>query len=344
MNPLTSVKSDKLKYTLKLQQKFGYSSPWARVKLIQSSIVYLKDYLETKTMQSLSRFDKTKALFQKNIYSDEALKELNESNGDFGLQGLRFTSIECGSDSIYICTNRNFILMCSKTLKPERFRRIVLNESRLLFPTALKVLSNEHFLAVGLSNGAVIILNCALNKHIKQPPRSAKCMTPGTPFPGHSGNSSTPSDIDPVTGKSCAIQNIVLNSQKSYDSMDFNSPVADYEFRPDTAAIVALIDTNRKPFELRVYDQQIILSGSVLRRNLIQSLELSTDGWRLFALSNGRIRVYDFCLDQEIDGAADDEAEVGNILDIGCGKTNQNEMNLLVLKKESDVKVYVLKK
>uniref|UniRef100_A0A1I8QBF1 WD repeat-containing protein 60 n=1 Tax=Stomoxys calcitrans TaxID=35570 RepID=A0A1I8QBF1_STOCA len=345
-NPLPSHKTDKSKKSNKLSQKFGYSSPWARVKLIQSSIVYLRDFLETKTLQSLSRFDKTKALFQKNIYSDEALKELHENNGDFGQQGLRFTSIECGSENIYICTNRNFILMCSKTLKAERFRRIVLNESRLLFPTALKVLSNENFLAVGLSNGAVMIINCALNKQLKRPQSSSeKCPGPGTPHPGHNNNDAVPADIDSITGKSCAIQNIVLNSQKSYDSMDFSASTHDMDMRPNTAAFVALIDTNRKPFELRVYDQQVILSGSVLRKNLIQSLELSSDGWRLFAVSNGRIRVYDFYLDQEIQNGEDiEESDVGKVLDIGCGKSNQNEMNLMVLKVDSKVEVYVLKK
>ncbi|XP_075165041.1 uncharacterized protein LOC142237563 isoform X2 [Haematobia irritans] len=344
-NPLEKRQSETSKKPNKLSQKFGYSSPWARVKLIQSSMVYLKDYLETRTLQSLSRFDKTKALFQKNIYSDEALKELHENSGDFGQQGLRFTSIECGSENIYICTNRNFILMCSKTLKADRFRRVILNESRLLFPTALKVLSNENFLAVGLSNGAVMIINCALNKPLKSPASAGKSKTPGTPFPGENSIAVPPGDIDTITGKSCAIQNIVLNSQKSYDSMDFTSSSHDMDIRPTTAAIAALIDTNRKPFELRVYDQQVILSGSVLRRNLIQSLELSSDGWRLFALSNGRIRVYDFYLDQEIHGGEDiEESEIGNILDIGCGKANQNEMDLIVLKDESRVEIYVLKK
>ncbi|XP_073848978.1 uncharacterized protein [Musca autumnalis] len=348
-NPLETKNNEKPKHHSKLQQKFGYSSPWARVKLLQSSIVYLKDYMETKTLQSLSRFDKTKALFQKNIYSDEALKELNDNNsGEMGSQGLRFTCLECGTENIFICTNRNFILMCSKTLKPERFRRIILHESRLLFPTALRVLSNENFLAVGLSNGAVMILNCSSNKQHQKPSAEKKCKTPGTPFPGQpsGGNNLPGGDFDNITGKSCAIQNIVLNAQKSYDSMDFTSSSNDAEFRPDTAAFVALIDSNRKPFELRIYDQQIILAGSVLRRNLIQTLELSSDGWRLFALSNGRIRIYDFYLEQEIDQeGGEEERECGaTTLDIGCARTNHNEMNLISLDRESRVTIYVLKK
>ncbi|XP_061391494.1 uncharacterized protein LOC133326897 [Musca vetustissima] len=345
-NPLEMKVNEKQKHYSKLQQKFGYSSPWARVKLIQSSVAYLKDYVETKNLQSLSRFDKTKALFQKNIYSDEALKELNENSGaEMGSQGLRFTSIECGTENIFICTNRNFVLMCSKTLKPERFRRIILHESRLLFPTALKVLSNENFVAVGLSNGGVMILNCALNKQTPKTPKTA-CKTPGTPFPGQPNDRNPQGDFDNLTGKSCAIQNIVLNSQKSYDSMDFTSSSNDVEFRPDTAAFVALIDTNRKPFELRIYDQQVILAGSVLRRNLIQALELSSDGWRLFALSNGHVRIYDFYLEQEIvQGEGQEEQKAcGVTVDIGCARTNQHEMNLITLERESKVRVYVLKK
>lgn len=337
-NLASSKHSDKLKYSSRSTQKFEYSSPWARVKLVQSSIVNLKDYLETKCLQNQSRFDKTKALFQKNIYSDEALKELHEHGMDAGQQGLRFTSIECGTETIYVCSNRNFVITCSKTLKMERFRRIVINESRYLFPTAIKILSNENFLAVGLSNGSVMILNCEPNKLMKKNSNCGpKSKTPDTPMLRDSSL-----DIDPITGKSCAIQNIVLNAQKSFE-MDFKPQDSTEAYRPDTAAYIALIDSKQKPFELRVYDQQIILAGSVLRKNLIQSIELSSDGWRLFALTNGHIRIYDFYLDGEVTNHGEDP-ETGSVSDIATGKCNSHENNLVILKEKSQVEVHFLKK
>uniref|UniRef100_A0A1A9V149 Uncharacterized protein n=1 Tax=Glossina austeni TaxID=7395 RepID=A0A1A9V149_GLOAU len=59
--------------------------------------------------------------------------------------------------------NHNYILCCPKSLKPESFRRITLNEPDFLFPTALKVLTNEHFVAVGLSNGEVTAASPYIN-------------------------------------------------------------------------------------------------------------------------------------------------------------------------------------
>ncbi|XP_065366929.1 cytoplasmic dynein 2 intermediate chain 1 [Calliphora vicina] len=331
-------KHEKLKNSSKRSQTFEYTSPWARVKLMQSCIVNIKDYLETKAHHTQSRFDKTKALFQKDIYSDEALKELNQCSPEMGQQGLRFTSLECGSENVFICTNRNYILMCSKTLKMDKLKRIVIHESRFLFPTALKVLSNEHFLAVGLSNGAVMILNCQSNKVKQNDDKSTS-----TSALSESESASVPPsrdstlDINSITGKSCAIQNILLNAQKSYEDMDF-----DREYRPNTAACIALIDSKQKPFELRIFDQQIIMSGSVLRKNLIQSLELSSDGWRLFALSNGHIRIYDFYLDQEID--YQESQETGKIIDIATGKCGSKENCLMLLKPSTQVEVHILNK
>lgn len=215
-------KYEKPKTSSKMSQTFEYTSPWARVKLMQSCIVNIKDYLATKSHHTQSRFDKTKALFQKDIYSDEALKELNQCTPEVGQQGLRFTSLECGSENVFICTNRNYILMCSRTLKMDKLKRLVINDSRFLFPTALKVLSNEHFLAVGLSNGAVMILNCQSNK-VKQNDKATRTST----LSASESESVHPSrdstlDINPITGKSCAIQNILLNAQKSYEDVDFD--------------------------------------------------------------------------------------------------------------------------
>lgn len=324
---------NKSKYSSKPLQTFEYTSPWARVKLIQSAIVNIKDYLESKSQQVQSRFDKTKQLFQKDIYSDDALKELHEYAPDVGQQGLRFTSLECGSENLFICTNRNYILMCSKTLKMDKLKRIVINESRFLFPTALKVLSNENFLAVGLSNGAVMILNCQPNK-VKQNVKDTSTYTatdsaPPTPDPYSNMNS--------ITGKSCAIQNIVLNSQKSYEDIDF-----EHVYRPNTAACIALIESKQKPFELRIFDQQVIMSGSVLRKHLIQSLELSSNGWHLFALGNGHIRIYDFYLDQELD--CEESQESGEIIDIATAKCSNKENNLIILKPHKQVEVHILNK
>ncbi|EDW00754.1 uncharacterized protein LOC6560978 [Drosophila grimshawi] len=304
-----------------------YSSPWARVKLLQAASCDLRGYLERRLLKrNQSAYDKTKSMFQGNVYSDELLRELNETQtlttalAGQGLQGLRFSSIDTGSDLIYVCSNRNFVLCCTRSLKPERFTRIALHESRFLFPTALCVLTNEHFVAVGLSNGSVMILNC--NQRQRQ-----RVQRPTTAMP--------PQILPhvPETGKSCAIQNIILNERRSFEQQDL-----ELDTRPNTA--LELLQQPRRSYELRVFDQQLLLSGSVLRQNLVQALVQSTDGWHLFALSNGSVRAYDFHLDREL---LDVGLENGStVTDIAASSSSTNNQHLLLLETGGKVQLHSL--
>uniref|UniRef100_A0A1A9VE43 WD repeat-containing protein 60 n=1 Tax=Glossina austeni TaxID=7395 RepID=A0A1A9VE43_GLOAU len=313
-----------------------YNSPWARVKLIQSAIIQLKDYLECKNARlPFNSFKQTQHLFQQNIYSDKALREIGAQKGLRKLlQNVTFQSLDVGSETIYICTNHNYILCCPKSLKPESFRRITLNESDFLFPTALKVLTNEHFVAVGLSNGAVIILNCNHNKNpslenekFREPPKKL--------LSEHSFD-----DVS-ARSKSCAIQNIILNERRSIDMEFCQNPELHDTQRPSSAACLAMINSNQKPYELIVQDQLTILNGSVLRKSLVKSLQLSFDGWRLFVLSDNNLRVYDFYLDQEV---AVTENNENMIKDITTTKSDSERQHLIILRKNGATEVHQLKK
>ncbi|XP_064548985.1 cytoplasmic dynein 2 intermediate chain 1 [Drosophila montana] len=308
-----------------------YSSPWARVKLLQAASCDLRGYLERRLLKrNQTAYDKTKSLFQGNIYSDELLRELNETQtlttafAGQGLQGLRFSSIDTGSDLIYVCTNRNFVLCCTRSLKPERFTRIGLHESRFLFPTALCVLANEYFVAVGLSNGSVIILNC--NQRQRQ-----RLQRPTTAMPQPT------IEHEPETGKSCAIQNIILNERRSFDQKEIESSASgNYDARPNTA--LQLLQQPRRSYELLVFDQQLLLSGSVLRQHLVQSLVQSSDGWRLFALANGSVRTYDFHLDRELTDAG---LEISSpVADIAASSSSSTNQQLLVLAADGKVHMH----
>ncbi|XP_017078902.1 uncharacterized protein LOC108113000 [Drosophila eugracilis] len=300
-----------------------FSSPWARVKLLQSASCDLRSYVERRLLKShQSAYEKTKSLFQGNIYSDDLLKELNETQTlttvlqGQGLQGLRFTSIDTGSDLIYVCTNRNFVLCCTRSLKTERFSRIAVNESRFLFPTSLCVLSNENYVAVGLSNGSVMILNC----NQRQIQRQKNQQRPKTGLPPAFN------EPDPETGKSCAIQNIILNERRSFDQQV--DPNSTYDTRPNTA--LELIERPRRSYEMRVFDQQLLLSGSGLRQHLVQALILSSDGWQLFALANGMVRTYDFYRDSELPREKSTEIR-SKITDIAGAHSSGHEQILLIL-------------
>ncbi|KAL9918326.1 uncharacterized protein ACN427_000705 [Glossina fuscipes fuscipes] len=323
-----------------------YNSPWARVKLIQSAIIQLKDYLECKNARlPFDSFKQTQNLFQQNIYSDKALREIGAKKGlKKVLQNVTFRSLDVGSETIYICTNHNYILCCPKSLKSESFRRIPLNESDFLFPTALKVLTNEHFVAVGLSNGAVIILNCSHNKNPSickdESLENGKFQEPAKKLSSeHSFNNSS------ARSKSCAIQNIILNERRSID-MDFCQNIELHDIQgPTTVACLATINSKQKPYELIVQDQLTILTGSVLRKSLVKSLELSFDGWRLFALSDNNLRVYDFYLDQEVAVSESNESMGTNqIKDITTTKSDSEKQHLIILRKNGTTEVHQLNK
>ncbi|XP_060652689.1 uncharacterized protein LOC132788990 [Drosophila nasuta] len=313
-----------------------YSSPWARVKLLQAAICDLRDYLERRLLKrNQSAYEKTKSLFQGNVYSDELLRELNETQtltaslADQGLQGLRFSGIDAGSQLIYVCTNRNFVLCCTRSLKTERFTRIGLHESRFLFPTALCVLANENFVAVGLSNGSVMILNCNQRQRQRlQRPITAMPPAAFAPSP------------DPETGKSCAIQNIILNERRSFEQQHLESSSSSfaYDARPNTA--LQLLRQPLRAYEQRVFDQQLLLSGTALRQHLVQALVQSSDGWKLFALSNGSVRSYDFHLDRE---STDLGLEVQSpVMDIAAASSSTIAQHLLVLETGGQVKMHTL--
>ncbi|KAH8291474.1 hypothetical protein KR054_012172 [Drosophila jambulina] len=315
-----------------------FSSPWARVKLLQSASCDLRSYLERRLLKSnTSAYEKTKSLFQGNIYSDDLLRELNETQtlttalqGE-GLQGMRFTSIDTGSDLIYVCTNRNFLLCCTRSLKPERFTRIAVNESRFLFPTSLCVLSNECYVAVGLSNGSVMILNCNQRQRQRQKGHQR-------PMTGHPPATAEP---DPETGKSCAIQNIILNERRSFDQQVDPVEGSSYDPRPNTA--LELIERPRRSYEMRVFDQQLLLSGSGLRQHLVQALILSSDGWRLSALANGEVRTYDFYRDTELLSSGELLRERRlKVTDIASARSSGEEQHLLVLDSAGQVQMQPL--
>ncbi|XP_022227178.2 uncharacterized protein LOC111077282 [Drosophila obscura] len=312
-----------------------YSSPWARVKLLQSASCDLRGYLERRLLRSnQSAYEKTKSLFQGNVYSDDLLRELNETQTlstalqGQGLQGLRFTSIDTGSDLIYVCSNRNFVLCCTRSLKTERFSRIAVNECRFLFPTSLCVLSNESFVAVGLSNGSVMILNCNQRQHQRQ---GHKRPTTGMP--------PSTADLGPEIGKSCAIQNIILNERHSFEQQMDPPEGSSYDLRPNTA--LELIRQPRRSYEMRIFDQQLLLSGSGLRQHLVQALVLSNDGWRLSALANGAIRTYDFYLDKELPQQQPGESR-SQIMDIAAARSSGNEQHLLILDHAGQVQMHSL--
>ncbi|XP_055839815.1 uncharacterized protein LOC129907561 [Episyrphus balteatus] len=332
---LVEITSRNLEISKDSDKKFEYSSPWARVKLIQSAICDLREYIELKSICKQSTFERTKSNFQKDVYNDDILKELAESQNNAipFAQGLRFINIECGKELIFVGTNRNYIISCSKTLKKERFRRINIIHSGFLFPTALKLLENEKYLAVGLSNGSVMILNCNHEKTFGNNGRK-KFHNPNSTRKKQSRSY----ELDDEVGKSCAIQNIIKNERLS-SVTNFVDDAYESTMAETTSTTPEEI---KMPCELKIFDEQVLLSGSVLRKDLVQKLEFSSDSLLLFALSDGNVLVYDFCIEAEIKFYANNAINK-NVKEIAVSRGHANEKYIILLDYNNNVQVHLLK-
>ncbi|XP_055386804.1 probable serine/threonine-protein kinase DDB_G0282963 [Condylostylus longicornis] len=319
-----------------LDIKHEFSSPWTRVKLVQSAICDLRSYLEIKILKKQTKFEQTLLYFENEIFDDQTLQELQKTstedqNKNKELQGLRFTTIDTSSNMIYVATNRNFILVCSKTLRPERFRKIYINESIFMFPTAIRLHPNDEFLIVGLSNGSVIAINCNQNKT--------------NPIEQEFDNEDNgrKSNLDSIEMEkiqsSCAIQNMIRNERKmKFDELEQSNNyfIIDEEFRPRTA-IPEFEELFENPWkQYKMFDQQILLNGTILRKNLIDCIEISIDGRKMYCLSDGNIKIYDFLDGNEIKCSKDEEIKGIGLIKSGSGP----EHSIVLLKSNNIVEIH----
>lgn len=244
------------------------------MKLVQNSICDLKEFLQIKQfVPSTTVFDKRKSYFEKRIFQDDVLKELNEQlNGKDEYKGIRFTALACGSEQIFIGTNRNFIICCTKSLKSERFRKIFINvdSPKSLFTTALSILPNEKFILAGLSNGSVIALNCSMKRMVKSARKAKEYKQE------FSLN---------LESKSCAIQNIILKERRPATNSSL--------YTLDGTQTLETFNQDEK-LDYKISDQQILFTGSVLRRNMIHWLVVSPNGKHLYAHANYKVSKFDF--------------------------------------------------
>lgn len=87
-----------------------------------------------------------------------------------------------------------------------------------------------------------------------------------------------------VETKSCAIQNIILNERRP---STIESVVTLEGSSPSTTPII-------DGLKYKITDQQVLFTGSVLRRNMIHMLVISPNGRDLYAHSNNTVSKFAF--------------------------------------------------
>lgn len=114
-------------------ERIDHQSPWSKMKLIQIRSLDLRAILQTIIVRPKSGFEKTKSYFENDLFSDAALRELqdrdrvNDHRQPAQMDLLCF-DLEFHKDSFYIATNQKFLLTGNRSLLRQSFRKIMLND------------------------------------------------------------------------------------------------------------------------------------------------------------------------------------------------------------------------
>lgn len=261
-----------------------------------------------------SSIDKTRSYFERDLFNDAALQELQITNKIEGkhLTNFRCVALELTHDGILIATNENFILFGRKTMRSETFQKLQIdnvgNSGRIDALLTLNLFEDDVVLAT-LRDGTIKSF-CFDWRARKTDPLSDCCDEPSISSayslppmpPASAGETSASSSLSAASvgalmighdmGKSCTIQSIVQCERKLYDEVQAlnNLDMNEYKILFDEEDA----DGSLLKFT-RFVNDQIVMSNSSnhfagRRRQMVQLIKSN----RLAMLHHGRLRLYEF--------------------------------------------------
>lgn len=112
--------------------RIDHQSPWSQVKLVQSACIDLHATLQTQRVRPKSGFERTRSYFESNLFSDTALRELQQDDGNSSKaddSNVLYGDLEVAGESFFVATNRQFLLTGSCTaLSGKSLRKILLDD------------------------------------------------------------------------------------------------------------------------------------------------------------------------------------------------------------------------
>lgn len=184
------------------KKRINHQSMWGKVELIQTKMIDLRSSFSKQMQMKMSRptsssFDKTRSYFESELFSDVALKELQDMNSIETklVTSFRCTGMEMTREGILIVTNENFLMFGRKSLKNDSFRRIQIdvNSETRIDDIAMLFTPDEDIVLIALNNGCVKTLCCDQNSEIHEDTASNSDVEDG-------GSASSGSSLSPAPG------------------------------------------------------------------------------------------------------------------------------------------------
>lgn len=114
--------------------RIDHQSPWSKVKLIESVCIDLRDTLQMQRVRPKSGFERTRSYFESNLFSDTALRELQDNAGHANAENndddrnVMYGDVDVIGDAFFVATNRQFLLTGNKSLNRKSVRKLMLDD------------------------------------------------------------------------------------------------------------------------------------------------------------------------------------------------------------------------
>uniref|UniRef100_A0A1B0CNK3 Uncharacterized protein n=1 Tax=Lutzomyia longipalpis TaxID=7200 RepID=A0A1B0CNK3_LUTLO len=270
----------------------AHDHAFSKAKLVQSNLFDLRPFLmEDRTTKS--NFERRLSYFEGDLFSDTALKELQDKDGEKDSNSeILCTDFEALTEGYFVATNRPFLLYFNKSPKKDCIVKIPVEDGDCkLHPTVLQVCPLRENLLIGFSDGSVKLKPIVFESDGAWGGVEAKVAEEEV-------------EESNLSAKSCAIQNIVKNERKLYQESQALSNLDSTEMRKTFASHVSL---QRK--DVRIGGP--ILGGSYFRRGFVRKIQMTRK--HIFALCGNNLKGFNLSDYEEVQM----EMENMNIVDIG---------------------------
>ncbi|XP_059612363.1 cytoplasmic dynein 2 intermediate chain 1 [Phlebotomus argentipes] len=242
---------------------------FSKLKLVQSNVIDLRVHL-MENGASTNHFERKLSYFESDLFSDAALRELQDKDGEKDSNSeVLCTDFQASSEGYFVTTNQPFILFFNKSTKEGIAKIPVADKSSKFYATVIEMCPSTKNLLIGFSDGSVKLKPI----HVEREEAS-----------GVAEESVIDEDADEanLSAKSCAIQNIVKNERKLYEESQALNNLDSSEMKKSFASPLKSMQKDR------VKVGGIILAGSYFRRDFVRKIQVTEK--HVFALCGQQVK------------------------------------------------------
>lgn len=289
------------------------SSVGEKYKLIFNTEICSNETKAVSQVKPKTKFEKTVGYFENDLFSDDALRELQSKDEKEQRAGGSYfvcTDMDVIDGSFLVATNKNFILIVSRGNSKTVQKIFVPEASRVVSVTKILVVAKGKKVLIGLSDGSVKLQNFLSENVIQEQERGESSS-----FLSEKDDLET--DHENITGKSCAIQNIVLNERKLYEDLQAKQNLDSLEVKSGIFRETAL-NEDFDCFENISYEKMMI-KPSLFSRGFVKCIFVDKN--RLFALDGNQLKILDI--------NKDELSITGQVADFSLIKTGNSNQSLV---------------